>query len=153
MVGLKGLRRDNQALCSKGVWISLSLLLIYSLRTLLLSKLTIGDQDALGMHSPPQRGQRGADVPFLKAGFRVWLMFTQPNPKVHVGVSENWGTLFWGLGSYYLGCHIRVPHFRKLPCTQIVYTLAPKHWYLYRDYFKAKVYTIWVHGTLGQPKH
>ena len=27
------------------------------------------------------------------------------------------------------------------PCTQIAYTLAPK--YLYRDYFKAKVYNIW----------
>ena len=35
----------------------------------------------------------------------------------------------------------------KGPCTQIVYTLAPK--YLYKDYFKAKVYTIWVHGPLG----
>ena len=30
--------------------------------------------------------------------------------------------------------------FPKGPCTQIVYPLAPK--YLYRDYFKAKVYTI-----------
>ena len=28
----------------------------------------------------------------------------------------------------------------KGPCTQTVYTLAPE--YLYRDYFKAKVYTI-----------
>ena len=28
-----------------------------------------------------------------------------------------------------------------------VYTLAPK--YLYRDYLKAKVYTIWVHGLLN----
>ena len=35
----------------------------------------------------------------------------------------------------------------KGPCTQRVYTLAPK--YLDRDYFKAKVYTIWVHGPLG----
>ena len=35
----------------------------------------------------------------------------------------------------------------KGPCTQIVYTLALK--YLYRDYIKAKVYTIWVHGPLG----
>ena len=33
------------------------------------------------------------------------------------------------------------------PCTQIVYTLAPK--YLYRDYIKANVSTIWVHGPLG----
>ena len=32
------------------------------------------------------------------------------------------------------------------PCTQIVYTLAPK--YLYKGYFKAKVYTIWVPGPL-----
>ena len=23
--------------------------------------------------------------------------------------------------------------------------------YLYRDYFKAKVYSIWVHGPLGNP--
>ena len=35
----------------------------------------------------------------------------------------------------------------KGPCTQIVYTLGPT--YLYREYFKAKVYTIWVHGPLG----
>ena len=34
----------------------------------------------------------------------------------------------------------------KGPCTQIAYTLAPK--YPYRDYFKAKVKTIWVPGTL-----
>ena len=33
------------------------------------------------------------------------------------------------------------------PCTQIVDKLAPK--YPNRDYFKAKVYTIWVHGPLG----
>ena len=33
------------------------------------------------------------------------------------------------------------------PCTQIVDTLALK--YLNRDYFKAKVYIIWVHGPLG----
>ena len=31
-------------------------------------------------------------------------------------------------------------HWSKGPCTQLVKTLAPK--YLYRDYFKAKVYTI-----------
>ena len=24
--------------------------------------------------------------------------------------------------------------------------------YLYREYFKAKVYTVWVHGPLGNPK-
>ena len=36
----------------------------------------------------------------------------------------------------------------KGPCTQIVYTLGPM--YLYREYFKAKVYTIWVHGPLGR---
>ena len=33
------------------------------------------------------------------------------------------------------------------PCTHIVYTLAPK--YPNRDYFKAKVYAVWVHGPLG----
>ena len=32
-------------------------------------------------------------------------------------------------------------------CAQIVDTLASK--YLYRDYIKAKVYTIWVHGPSG----
>ena len=37
--------------------------------------------------------------------------------------------------------------FPKGPCTQIVYTLAPM--YLYREYFTAKVYTVWVHGPLG----
>ena len=35
----------------------------------------------------------------------------------------------------------------KGPCTQIVYTLAPK--YLNRDYIEAIVYTIWVHGPLA----
>ena len=35
----------------------------------------------------------------------------------------------------------------KGPCKQIVDTLAPK--YPNRDYFKAKVYTIWAHGHLG----
>ena len=34
------------------------------------------------------------------------------------------------------------------PCTQTVYTLAPK--YLHRGYFKVKVYTIWVHGPFGK---
>ena len=39
----------------------------------------------------------------------------------------------------------------KDPCAQIVYTLALK--YLYRDYMKAKAYTIWAHGPLGlRPK-
>ena len=37
--------------------------------------------------------------------------------------------------------------FPKGPCTHIVYTVAPK--YLYRDYFKAKVCTVWVHGPSG----
>ena len=39
----------------------------------------------------------------------------------------------------------------KGPCTQIVYTLAPKYVY-YSDYVKANVYpvyTIWVHAPLG----
>ena len=43
------------------------------------------------------------------------------------------------------GLVLQIP---KGPCTQIVYTLAPK--YLYRDYFKAKVYAIWVHGLVLQ---
>ena len=37
--------------------------------------------------------------------------------------------------------------FPKGPCAQIVYTLALK--YLYTDYSKAKVNSIWVHGPLG----
>ena len=36
--------------------------------------------------------------------------------------------------------------FPKGPCAQVVYTLAPK--YLKREYFMAKVYASWVHGTL-----
>ena len=35
----------------------------------------------------------------------------------------------------------------KGPCIQIVHTLGPM--YLYREYFKNKVYTIWIHGSLG----
>ena len=38
-------------------------------------------------------------------------------------------------------------HILRVHVLKIAYTLAPK--YLYRDYFKAKVYTIWVHGLLG----
>ena len=41
------------------------------------------------------------------------------------------------------------PH-PKGPSTQLVDKLAPK--YPNRHYFKAKVYTIWVHGLLGNPK-
>ena len=41
--------------------------------------------------------------------------------------------------------------FPKGPCAQIVYILAPK--YLFRDYFTAKVYTIWVRGPLGYSNH
>ena len=37
--------------------------------------------------------------------------------------------------------------FPKGPCTQIVYTLSPM--FRYREYFKAKVYTIWAHGPLA----
>ena len=37
----------------------------------------------------------------------------------------------------------------KGPCTQIVYTLGPM--YPYREYFKANVYTIWVHGPFRGP--
>ena len=37
--------------------------------------------------------------------------------------------------------------FPKGPCAQRVYTLALT--YLYRDYSKAEVYTIWAHGPLG----
>ena len=36
--------------------------------------------------------------------------------------------------------------FPKGPCTQIVYTLALK--YSYRDYIKAKIYSVWAHGSL-----
>ena len=37
----------------------------------------------------------------------------------------------------------------KCPRTKMVCTLAPK--YLYRDYFKAKVYPIWVHALNPKP--
>ena len=47
-----------------------------------------------------------------------------------------------------VGLGLHFPNFPKGPCTQTVYTVAPR--YLYRDYFKAKVYTtIWVRGPLG----
>ena len=36
----------------------------------------------------------------------------------------------------------------KGPCTQITDTSAPK--YPSRDYFKAKVSTIWIRGPLGE---
>ena len=49
------------------------------------------------------------------------------------------------------GLHMATARWRhpKGPCAQIVYTLGPIPMYLYREYFKAKVYTIWVHGPLG----
>ena len=43
------------------------------------------------------------------------------------------------------GRYVRALGFR--PCAEILHTLAPK--YLYRDYFKANVYTTCVHGRLG----
>ena len=39
-------------------------------------------------------------------------------------------------------------YYPKGPCTQIVYTLAPKH--LYRDYFKAKVYLFGCMDPWGE---
>ena len=48
---------------------------------------------------------------------------------------------------YYIRPYLRTDLHPKGPCTEIVDTLPPK--YLYRDYFNAKVYTIWVHGPLG----
>ena len=50
-----------------------------------------------------------------------------------------------GLMTLHITTH-EPPSNPKSPCTSIAYTLAPK--YLVRDYFKAKVYTIWVHGSL-----
>ena len=55
------------------------------------------------------------------------------------------GCLLGLLEGFYKG--FRVWGLRVI-CTQIVYTLAPK--YLYRDYFKAKIYTTWVYGPLGK---
>ena len=43
-------------------------------------------------------------------------------------------------------CDVSAALLPKGPCTQIVYTLGPM--YPLREYFKAKVYTIWVHGPL-----
>ena len=47
-------------------------------------------------------------------------------------------------------CNILCPKPQAIPqgpCTQRVYTLVPM--YLHRECFKAKVYTIGVHGPLG----
>ena len=74
----------------------------------------------LGLHAVSGLGVWG----FHGSGFGIWNLRGYCNFDLGV----------WGV-------------FPKGPCTQIVYTLAPK--YLYRDYFKAKVYTIWVHGPLG----
>ena len=62
----------------------------------------------------------------------------QPSPVARVCRGS------WASKHLYVNEHGTYP---KDPCTQIVYTLALK--YLYRDYIKAKVYTIWVHGPLG----
>ena len=40
------------------------------------------------------------------------------------------------------------PWLLESPVTQRVYTLGPM--YLYRDYFKVKVYAVWVYGPLGK---
>ena len=48
------------------------------------------------------------------------------------------------------GCGGRVP-FKALRVhvpKSYKYTLAPM--YLYREYFKAQVYTVWAHGSLGK---
>ena len=55
-----------------------------------------------------------------------------PNIKVPLRVPLR---VLWGLGF-------------KGPCTQKIFTLGPR--YLYRDYFKAKVHSIWVHGPVGE---
>ena len=59
---------------------------------------------------------------------------------------QNWD--YSRLGGFKLAAFAGAPKSPKGPCTQTVYTLAPK--YLNRDYFKAKVYTISLHGTLGK---
>ena len=46
-----------------------------------------------------------------------------------------------------LGSRLSGPYNPKSPCTHVAYTLAPM--YLNRDYFKALVHTIWVHGPSG----
>ena len=57
-------------------------------------------------------------VPLRKKSIKVWYSKAQ--------LKEPFGTLF-----------VSLP---RGPCTQIVYTLGPM--YLYREYFKAKVYPI-----------
>ena len=58
------------------------------------------------------------------------------------------------MASYLFALHVVWPLYLNEPKnskgarTQIVYTLGPM--FLQREYFKAKVYTIWVHGPLGQ---
>ena len=59
---------------------------------------------------------------------------------------EGLGAVFLELGDERQHVDRNSPSISKGPCTQTVYTLAPK--YLYRDYFKATVYTIWAHGLL-----
>ena len=48
-------------------------------------------------------------------------------------------------------CPCRVVQYPKGPCAQIAYTLGPMH--LQREYFKAKVCALWVHGPLGVVLH
>ena len=92
-------------------------------------------------------------------GVQVTPKPDSPQPQT----PESWHTLYWtpeswnmALGGLVLESLIlylkgmRILMFQlsgfyyKGPCTQIVYTLGPM--YPYREYFKANVCTIWVHG-------
>ena len=82
---------------------------------------------------------------------------TKKTKRIHRGGCQNYGP-FWGTLNIRCRVIIRTPKgtriltithiyylYPKCPCTQVVYT-SPQ--YLYRDYFKAKVCAIWVHGPL-----
>ena len=66
----------------------------------------------------------------------MYVHYIVPEPERMLGILARLTT-----GAYGRSCY------PKGPCTQIVYTLGPM--YLYREYFKANVYTISVHGPLG----
>ena len=111
-------------------------------------------------HSPKAHEDKGFGHPattirrtyeFFNVLHEIFLFICQEDvaQRVQVSVYYRLSAPTYLLSSYYTATWtlwVVVYTSPRGPCTQIVYTLAPK--YLYRDYFKAKVYTIWVHGPL-----
>ena len=58
------------------------------------------------------------------------------------------GVLMWVFREYERALIVGIEGILRVHVSQIVYTLGPM--YLYSAYFKAKVYTIRVHGPLGE---